>query len=121
MDDLDGLIALSGAPPAHGGASESEGGAVEDGLVAAQWGDAPGQDGDVLADLVAIQAVAAPKPHRYEQRSWELLAHARDARALKKAKTQASAASSNADSMAASLAAVGQQFPGVARALGLQV
>lgn len=117
MEDLDATVALGGlAPPADSGAS----GADVELAWAAHGAGASEREGEVLGERVALQAVAAPRPRRYEQRSWELMAQARAERALKKARSEATAASSNADNMAATLSVVARQFPVVARTFGLQ-
>lgn len=76
MEDVDAIIALGGsAPPADSGASGAEGAEVELAW-SAHGAGASEREGEVLGELVALQAVAAPRPRRYEQRSWELMAQA---------------------------------------------
>lgn len=105
-------------------------------------GDAPGDDGDsdvgggqdgrpagvvalvrdereAAADLAAIVQMAAPAPKRYAQRSWQLLAHARSQKAVKRARTERDTALASSRAATILLSMAGAQFPDAAAALGL--
>lgn len=75
MDPLAALAALDELVPAVGDDGQADGEAIA-------------EHGEELGDLVEMAGVLAiPEARRYQQRSWELLAHARGA---KKARAQQS-------------------------------
>jgi hypothetical protein len=69
-------------------------------------------------DLQMLVAIAQPPAKRYDQRSWQLLQHARDIRAKRKANTVLEQETQKRASSECQLQLVAMQYPGVARSVG---
>ena len=120
-DELEALIALAGDVPgeaAQAGADPGEAGAALAGAVLGEAALAAGAVDDELQDLLVVQAMAEPPPRQYRRRSWELLANARSAKALKVKDRRLSSMGSQVTALSSMASAVAAEFPVVAQLIG---
>ena len=65
---------------------------------------------DVAAEVLELLALGAARPRQHEQRSWQLMGRARDAKELKRARAREGAAQQAAQAAASSIAVLDSLF-----------
>ena len=117
--ELQGLLALAAIATA-GQAHAQDGPVPLQPAPEAMLAALPEEPNEALVELQALDDIAAAhQSHRYARRSWQLMAHARESKERKLAKTRLDTTNAQLEKANLQIQAVSEHFPSIARALGL--